>query len=457
MKWLLLAFWIACTPIVAAHLKRTPAHLRWAAFAMGFIPIMMGLLHLYIAPISRPQWAGPIKGVELAMIDFLAIAIIMATPKAKAPLSVVWPWALYFVVIVFSAAQATLPQPVFYYAWQVARAGLVFYAAFRLASYPRTIEAMLWGLFAAIGYQMFAALLQASSGVLQAGGSVGTQNMLGMMSNFGLCASLALLLRGKQGWWPIIGFMGAVVVAVLTASRATLGFAAIGLGLLLFLSCIRQFTSRKGGFLALVVLIAAAVTPLAMQAIDKRKAGNSTASSNYERQAFKRAAWMIIEDHPLGVGANQYAMIANVGGYSARAGVAWQVGSRATNVHQSYLLVMAETSVFGLLAMLLLLILPVLTAVRGAFRHRRDPRGELLLGLGVAMVTFSLHCLYEWLFVTSNMQYMLALFAGSAIGLTRLLDRERVERNRAARTPPEPRRAEAETVPVGGVGAGAAL
>ncbi len=441
MKWLLLALWIAMCPLVAGYLKKNPAHLRWAAFAMGFTPIMMGTLHLYIAPISRGYWPGPVKGIELSALDFLAIAVIIATPRARVGAAILWPWLVYTAAVLLAVVQAEYPQPALYYVWQLLRSTLVFYAAARLAPYPKAIESLLWGLFAAIGYQTFIALMQSSSGILQAGGSVGTQNMLGMFANFALCTSLALLLRGKHGLWPVIGFGGALVIDVLTASRATLGFGAIGLCILLLLSCARSFTGRKGGMLALVLLAAAAATPIALNSIAERKSGNSTESSNQERQAFKRAAWMIIDDHPLGIGANQYPLVANIGGYYARAQVNWNGGSRSTSVHDSYLLVLAETSIFGLLGMLSVLIVPILACLRGAFRYRRDPRGDLLLGLGVAVVTFALHLNYEWLFVATNIQYMFALVAGCGIGLARLLDQERAVRTR------EERRAARSTVP----------
>jgi len=409
------------------------------------MPIMMGALHLYVAPISRGVWSGPIKGIELSALDFLAIAVIVATPRARIRRIILLPWLLYILAALIAVAQADFPQTAFYYVWQLLRSTLVFYAAARLAPYPKAIESLLWGLFAAIGYQSILALMQSDNGVLQVGGSLGSQNMLGMFANFALCTALALLLRGKHGLWPVIGFGGAFVVDVLTASRATLGFGAIGMGLLLALSCARSFTGRKGAVLALVVFVAAAATPIALSSIAERKSGNTTESSNNERAAFKRAAWMIIEDHPLGIGPNHYTLVQNLGGYAERAGIGWGSGGRGTSVHDSYLLVLTETSVPGLLGMLSVLLMPIFMTLRGAFRHRRDPRGEIMLGLGVALSMFAFHLNYEWLFVVFNIQYLFALVAGCGVGLALLLDQERAARVReqrlAARAAPEPREA----------------
>ena len=54
-----------------------------------------------------------------------------------------------------------------------------------------------------------------------------------------------------------------------------------------------------------------------------RRTETKIASSDTERTAMKQAAKMIIADHPIGLGANQYVVVTNTGGYSARAGVAW--------------------------------------------------------------------------------------------------------------------------------------
>ena len=62
-----------------------------------------------------------------------------------------------------------------------------------------------------------------------------------------------------------------------------------------------------------------------------------------------RAAKMIIADHPLGVGPNQYLLVANIGGYSSRAGVAWNAANRSAPVHNSYYFITAELGFVGLI------------------------------------------------------------------------------------------------------------
>jgi nucleoside-diphosphate-sugar epimerase len=96
-------------------------------------------------------------------------------------------------------------------------------------------------------------------------------------------------------------------------------------------------------------------------------------------------------DHPLGIGANHFAVIGNIENYYARAGVKAAMMARAGNVHNFYYLTAAETGYQGLIALLLLLISPLFVAFRCGWRNLGDYRGDLLLGLGVALLTVYLH------------------------------------------------------------------
>ena len=96
--------------------------------------------------------------------------------------------------------------------------------------------------------------------------------------------------------------------------------------------------------------------------------------------AFERAAKSMWRDHPMGVGANQYVVVANSEGYSARAGVIWNWASRSANVHNMYLLAAAETGWPGFLTFIALLLIPTIRGLVFAFRNRCGPRGEIVLG-----------------------------------------------------------------------------
>ncbi len=64
---------------------------------------------------------------------------------------------------------------------------------------------------------------------------------------------------------------------------------------------------------------------------------------------------------------------------------------------------------------------PLIVAFRRGWRNRRDPRGDMLLGLGVAFLMLYIHALYEWVFFTFLIQYVFVIgwgmVAGTAIQL----------------------------------------
>jgi O-antigen ligase len=119
----------------------------------------------------------------------------------------------------------------------------------------------------------------------------------------------------------------------------------------------------------------------------------------------------------MGVGANLYVVTANTSGYSQRAGVIWNSSSRSANVHNTYLLIGAETGYVGIISFLALLLLGIFTAMRLAWVRPRKPGGELCLGAGVTLIIVALHCLYEWVFVTWIIQYLFAITLGLVVGL----------------------------------------
>ena len=213
-----------------------------------------------------------------------------------------------------------------------------------------------------------------------------------------------------------LGPVAGAIIAILAASRATLGLAGAGVVLLLVLSLARRPTARKRGVAAMGIIGLAIAAPLAMTTLSERFK-ESPLGGYDERAAFERAAWAMVHDHPLGVGSNQYVIVANAKGYSNRAGVIPTFGSRSAHVHNAYLLNAAEAGYAGLIAFTVMLIWPIVVALRCAWRFRRDPRGELLLGLATALIIVALHSKYEWIFVTTGLEYFYALAVGMIAGI----------------------------------------
>ena len=126
---------------------------------------------------------------------------------------------------------------------------------------------------------------------------------------------------------------------------------------------------------------------------------------------------MMLAEHPLGIGPNQFQVSLMTEGYGARAGVDWT--QRIGIVHNIYWLTAAETGYAGLLALVLVFIVPVLSAFRYAFRAGRDIRGDVLLGLGVGLTMFYVHSLFEWVWRVTSVSYVFWIVVGMTATLSR--------------------------------------
>jgi len=208
---------------------------------------------------------------------------------------------------------------------------------------------------------------------------------------------------------------GAGIAAVI-ASRATAGLIGVGLVIVFFVSALREWTSRK----AMIALAAAAALvvlgPLAVYSFTTRieLTYEGFKASDLERSALESAAKAMLADNPFGVGANNFALVAGNEGYARESSVLTNVLEFGVHVHNVYWLAAAETGYIGVLAFFALVLPPMFVAFTCAIRYRRNRWADLLLGSGVCLLMVCVHSLYEWVFVTYQIQYLFALVSGMA-------------------------------------------
>jgi O-antigen ligase len=419
VKWAFLLVIIGLVPVLTQWLRQNPGQAPKVWMLIGFLPFMQGPWDLYIAPISWALWPGYVKGLEVSILDSVTLAVLLSSPRPKGKLALKYPFLAYILACLFAASQANVPMASLFYVWQLGRIFLIYLAVAAICGDRRAPIAILSGMGIGLIIQAGFSISERLGGDIQAGGTFGHQNLLGMVSHFAIFPIFAWLLAGARSWLAKLGPPAGLLIAILGASRATIGFAGGGYVALLLLSAIRKWTPRKGAVIMWACVIAAIATPIANSALQQRFAANPLPEGYDERAAFERAAQMISDDHPLGIGANQYVVIANLEGYSDRAGVIWNWGSRQAHVHNTYMLALAETGYAGLAALVLLLGSAIATALRAAWRSKDELDGELLLGFGVTLIVVAAHSLYEWVFVTFHVQYMFGICLGMIAGLTR--------------------------------------
>jgi len=426
VKWLGLTFALAAVLPVYLWLRRNPRYAPRIWTAIGFLPFVLETCHLYMAGIAWSEWPGFVKGAEFSVIDALVLALYFTLPRSTRALPFRLPMILYFGTVLLSIAQSEMPEVVLFYCWQLARMFLVYRVVARACADPRVAPAILKGV--AIGIIMEAGIViwqRFALGMLQTPGNLVHQNMVGMMSLFAVFPFFALVLAGRGGKFPLLVTAAALITQVLTVSRAAIGIAGLGYAILFVISAFQRWTSRKALILAVGVAAVMVLAPVIISSIERR--GNlELADSDASRTALSDEAMNIIADHPLGIGANQYVSFAQHNGYRQPTRE-WGV-----MVHDVYLLVGAETGYLGLAAFVIFLLTPLATAFRSGWRNRGSPTGDLLLGVGVALLTVYIQGLFEFEFLGVLPQYAFAMEVGVVAGLAQQLGYRKHSRLRGA-------------------------
>jgi O-antigen ligase len=420
MKWAFLIVLAMLVRPLSIRLRNSP-DLRLRVFTLAaFLPFVLGSLHLYWAVLNW-GWVGYVKGAEVSLLDFIALSLYLSMPRPEQGLPFRRSMAIYLAVTALSAIRAMYPVAALFYPLQLGRTFLVCVAVYRGVCVDRRVpEAVLKGLAAGILLEVAVTGWQRAHGVLQTPGTFSSQNHLGMISQFVIFPFFAVILGGRGGRLAPAVVVAGLVIAVLTASRATIALDFLGLATVFVLSALGQWTPRKTKVLWAGVAATAVFAVYAASSLQQRFHGGpelGISQEDGERLRYKKAAAEMLADHPMGVGANHFNIVANVGGYFTRVGELWSSG-RASNVHNVYWLVAAETGYIGLVAFVAFLVSPLIAALRCGFKHRKEPRGDLLLGLGVALLVVYVHSFEEWIFVVLETQYLLAIAMGLVAGLT---------------------------------------
>jgi hypothetical protein len=419
VKWLALALCLAGVVPLTAWLRQNPRANPKIWMLVGFLPFVLSEFHLYMAVDSWADWGGSVKGAEISVLDVLALSLYLSLPAARYPLPFKVSMGLYFFAVLLSVFHAEVPTAALFYSWQLARMFLVYAVVARaIFADARIVPAIMTGLAAALLMEAGVTIWQRFAlHTLQAGGTIGAQNLLGLISHLLVFPFFALLLVGPGGWIPPLAVLAGITVETLTTSRATIGLAAVGFTMVFALSALRRWTSRKMMILLGSVVLLAMAAPIILNSFAQRELINDLASSDYERDAYNKAAAMISSDYPWGVGANQFTLIANTKGYYAKAGIPPDFSSLAGRVHNVYWLIIAETGYVGLITFLLLLFRPLTTAILCSWRCRGDVRGDFLVGSGIGLLLVYIHSFFEWSLVTFEAQYVLAILMGLVAGV----------------------------------------
>jgi O-antigen ligase len=366
---------------------------------------------------------GDTNGFEVALIDWLVVCLYFAEKGNAKPAPYRTALGAYLVVAVASATQAAWPLGAFGYVWKLCRMYLLFVVAFRAGEDRRMHVALLRGMMAGV-------LLEASmtawqhygEGVWRATGTFAHQNTLGVVLSLVVMTPLALLLAGQVTTLNVLVPVVALPACIFTVSRGAVFFLGAGSVVLYLLSLYRSAARGKALVGLAGLTLALLLVPAAIRTLGSRSA-QQQASSMELRTRLEDTASLMLREHPFGVGPNHFQVMLGEGGYGERGGI--DEFNRSALVHNIYMLTLAEMGYAGLVALGVLFLSPLVSAFRWAYRARRDLRGDVLLGLGVGLLVFYVHSLFEWAWRITAVTYVYWMTVAIVASLTRQLEDER--------------------------------
>jgi hypothetical protein len=408
VKWVYLLGVVFLAPALLGLLRTNRRYLVPTCFVLGVTMLLLGP-SLWTAVVGWPAWPAPVKGAEVSFVDSIAFALFFSAPKVRIPVPIKLSYAIICLALLISTFLAYNKIASLFYVWELLRATLLFLAIARVCtSEPRAAIALFAGLCIGLMGEAAWTVAQYAQGLERPGGSFGHSNTLGIAADFVVFPALALMLGGRRWLLSVAAVFAGGVCALAGGSRASMGLFAVGVLLTTMLSIARKSTSRKfafGGGMSVLLLLSIP----AMIWSANRRSEMATEMSDQARTSMKDAAKMMIADHPFGVGANQYVVVSNMGGYAARAGVAWGGTTRAAPVHDTYYLVTAELGFIGLIGLLAMFASAIGLGFASLRRNLTDESSELVPGLLGAIIIVSLHVAYEFAFMEFMLHYLFAI------------------------------------------------
>ncbi len=414
MKWIALAIVMLAWYPAGVLARSRPAMQRALAILVGFLPFHAVDLNI----ISYEAYRGDTRGLELSLVDFVALALIVATPSGAGAAPFRASRILYLVAALTSVALAPIPLFASFAAWKLARCYLLFICVYRASRQLRADPWFISGLSLGLVYATGLCLWQRYGlGMMQAPGPFPHQNGLAMAANMICPAVLAVSLAGQGGRAAIATVGAAAVSVVLTLSRGGMMMFILAAAIVFVGSTARRATPRKVRYLGAAVLVAGALLTKSWDTIADRFL-HAAKSSEEAREYFEEASQAMLHDHPFGIGMNQYSHVLSSVGYGERVGM--DIHDQSGIVHNIYWLTVAELGYHGLLALALLLAHPLYVALRSAARDR-TLSGDVLLGIAASLTVTYIQGKLEWsLRMTTISQILFILFGlVAALGIRR--------------------------------------
>lgn len=413
---------------------------RWAERALVAGTFFSTCYLIDINLLSMEWYRGDTRGFEFGVTDWMVISLIIVmarSPRWRAKRLTVLPpnsgpILLFLGIALLSAFAAYVPTYAAFGVFKLLRAIAVYWVGYNYLRSEEDLRFILLILAAIVGLEFLLVLQQRQAGIYRAVGSTPHPNTLAIYINMMNMIFMSFLINdGKdriRRYIYLACVSAGTLIVLATFSRGGMTMMVACYALVIAISVARRPDVRK---LAIILVMMVAAIPLALKVtpsiVDRFL--NAPVQSGLSREQANAAALAMANQHPLGVGINNYSHVANKTSYSLYFPFE---GDRGI-VHNIYLLQASELGWAGLAAFLLVIgnflwrgLLLVLTA-------REGPAAWMAIGIFAAMISLWLQSFLEWVFRQTYLTVEFFMLAGFLVALPRLAQAARRSRRRRAK------------------------
>jgi hypothetical protein len=305
-----------------------------------------------------------------------------------------WLYFLHCALSFVSIVNAPSANFVCMAAFKAVKIAVLFVAGYNFFVSQKNLHAFLLGMSATIGIQLVAALRQRYLlGIYQVTGTFEHQNSLSMFVTLIGMVFLAVALGPKTRWSNLylISYLACAFIQESTFSRAGIVVFAAGSATVAILSILDKFTVRRLVVLSMLGAIGVGGILLSLETIRARFSEYGNEASGMTRTLLNEASRNMVQDHPLGVGWNNFAFVINkpfsygliIDEWELQGGVTLDPHHQKGVVESLYYLLLAETGWQGLASWLAFMALFLWWNVRAGFFYRYNFLGALSMGIAL--------------------------------------------------------------------------
>jgi ABC-type multidrug transport system fused ATPase/permease subunit len=312
----LLVFTVIFLMVIPAGAMLARARSAWRIFFFVLMMFFMCWMQsIHIAPI--PLWTGTARGIALTMVDITGLIVLLSMIGAPGFKVNFRPpgWWCYGLYVIFSLASGIGAEHTLQWSFEAAKMlwmYIIFLAAYNFICHYRELWIPVYTISGILIFMLIVGLYQKYlGGYYQIPSTMPHQNSLSLYVTLYGGLLLGVLLNEKTTPFQLallgMGFLASALLLIFTYSRGGLACFLLAVAAVTVLSLlVNGVSGNRLLFILLAGLAMAVLMAIAAPRIINRFV-NAPAASKQTRINLAKAAVRIANDHPIGVGLNNFS------------------------------------------------------------------------------------------------------------------------------------------------------